>query len=62
MSTAQDNEQKPTKNKEDRRQPYQKPAIVHHGTITTRAGSPATITSDPEKSGVDPSDLFGNGG
>jgi hypothetical protein len=59
MCTVQNPRQK---RKEDRRLPYQKPAIIYQGTITTRAGSPATITGDPEDAGVDPSDLFGDGG
>ncbi|MCB8944691.1 MAG: hypothetical protein H6658_13160 [Ardenticatenaceae bacterium] len=61
MSTAHEAEQKNLKEKQNKRRlPYQSPAIIFHGTITTRAGSP-TLTGDPDKSGVDPADLFGGG-
>ena len=63
MCIGQNIKQKPVDNKkEDKRLPYQKPAIIHHGVITTRAGSTTGLIGDPEKSGVDPSDLFGDGG
>lgn len=54
------NNQKPSKLKEKKRLPYQKPAIIYSGLITTRAGSPAGLTDTPEEFGVDPSDLFSN--
>ena len=44
------------------KKPYEPPAIVYEGIITTRAGSPATLGDDGKESGVDPADLFGNGG
>jgi hypothetical protein len=62
MGIAQNSKQKPINSKEDKRLPYQKPAIIYHGVVTTRAGSPTGVIGDPEKSGVDPSDLFGDGG
>jgi hypothetical protein len=43
----------------DIRAPYQAPAIVCHGLITTRAGSPAAAP-DGSGFGVDPADLFGD--
>lgn len=61
MTSAHEDKQKPVDNKTDKRLPYQPPAVIHHGTITTRAGSPFGLTGDPEKSGVDPADLFGDG-
>ena len=40
--------------------PYESPAIIYEGEITTRAGSPpGPGFEDP---GVDPADLFGNSG
>ncbi|MBE2220546.1 MAG: hypothetical protein IAF02_03345 [Anaerolineae bacterium] len=42
---------------------YKAPAIIYEGIITTRAGSGPT--GDPAgsgESGVDPADLFGDGG
>ena len=62
MSTARQVGQKSIKDTKEKRLPYQSPAIIFYGTITTRAGTPIGLTSDPEKSGVDPADLFGNGG
>ena len=53
-------EQQILKKPRGKRLPYQTPAIIHYGKITTRAGSPITLTGDPENSGVDPADLFGN--
>ena len=38
------------------RQPYEKPAVIYSGVITTRAGSGGT-GSVPN--GVDPADIFG---
>lgn len=35
---------------------YEMPAIIYEGVITTRAGSPV---GGPDKSGVDPADIFG---
>lgn len=35
---------------------YETPAIIYEGVITTRAGSPV---NDPDKSGIDPADIFG---
>ena len=61
MSTVRQAEQLSQKNKPSQRLPYQVPVVIYQGTITTRAGSPVGITSDPDKSGVDPADLFGNG-
>lgn len=40
---------------------YETPAVIYESVITTRAGSPLSITDDPDPSGVDPADLFGNG-
>ena len=37
------------------RVPYEAPAIIYEGQITTRAGTPL-----PESGGMDPADLFGN--
>lgn len=37
--------------------PYETPAVIYEGVITTRAGSPVG-GGDSEK-GVDPADLFG---
>ena len=52
-----------TESKEkQQKKPYEPPALVYEGVITTRAGSPATLVGDGEESGVDPADLFGNGG
>ncbi len=38
--------------------PYETPAVIYEGVITTRAGSPVG-GGDSEK-GVDPADLFGS--
>jgi hypothetical protein len=41
------------------KRPYEAPAIIYTGIISTRAGSPlGGGNSDPV--GVDPADLFGN--
>ncbi len=40
------------------RVPYEAPAIVYEGELTTRAGTPIPVQG-PD-SGVDPADLFGN--
>lgn len=44
--------------KEEKRMPYERPAIIYEGQITTRAGSP-TVPDGARSDGVDPSDLFG---
>jgi hypothetical protein len=36
---------------------YETPAIIHEGTISTRAGSPIDGAGDDP--GIDPADLFG---
>ncbi len=46
-----------TKN-EDQRAPYEAPAIVYEGLISTRAGS--TVTGGAGSDAVDPADLFNN--
>jgi hypothetical protein len=43
------------------KKPYEPPAIIYKGIISTRAGSPAVLVGDGEENGVDPADLFGNG-
>ncbi|MCA9933856.1 MAG: hypothetical protein H6662_07740 [Ardenticatenaceae bacterium] len=43
--------------KVDRKRPYTPPAIIYSTMITTRAGSPLSVESEPD--GVDPMDLFG---
>ena len=44
---------------QDGKRPYEAPAIIYTGIISTRAGSPlGGGNSDPV--GVDPADLFGN--
>jgi hypothetical protein len=47
--------------KEKKREPYQRPAIIYEGFITTRAGSPINSVPDGDRT-VDPADLFGDGG
>jgi hypothetical protein len=47
--------------KEQEKKPYEPPAIIHEGIISTRAGSPGGLTGDAENNVVDPADLFGNG-
>ena len=42
----------------DQRLPYEAPAIVYEGVISTRAGSPQNISPGASGDGVDPSDLF----
>lgn len=44
------------------RQPYEPPAIIYSGLITTRAGSPMGIIYDDPLGvdGIDPADLFGD--
>ena len=48
-------------NKQEGKKLYQSPAVIHAGTISTRAGSPVGLANDSEKNAVDPADLFGNG-
>lgn len=50
--------------KEQREQkPYEPPAIIHEGIISTRAGSPGNglVGGSPDGTLVDPADLFGDG-
>ena len=44
------------------KKPYEPPAIIYEGIITTRAGSPASLLEESKEGGIDPADLFGNGG
>lgn len=53
-----DSKKEKTKKKE-RRAPYQRPAIIYEGTITTRAGSPIGGSPGVDDGGADPADLFG---
>ncbi len=43
----------------DRRTPYEPPAIIYKGKISTRAGSPFPVP-DGSTTVVDPADLFGD--
>jgi hypothetical protein len=45
--------------KSDDRTPYEPPAIIYKGKISTRAGSPV-FAPDGDTTVVDPADLFGN--
>jgi hypothetical protein len=45
--------------KADNRTPYQPPAIIYKGKISTRAGSPFPVP-DGSTTVVDPADLFGD--
>lgn len=58
MSSAITSESTEEKKKERERAPYQKPAIIYEGVITTRAGSPLGA-SEGASDAVDPADLFG---
>ena len=42
---------------------YEPPSIIYEGLISTRAGSPTSLSGESEggASLVDPADLFGNG-
>jgi len=40
-------------------QPYEAPAVIYEGLITTRAGTP-TGSTDGDSNAVDPADLFGS--
>ena len=44
------------------RLPYETPAIIYEGLITTRAGSPPGGGAPDPGEGLDPVDLFGNNG
>ena len=46
----------PQQDKQEKR-PYSPPAIIYSTVITTRAGSPLGLDSDPDP--IDPADLFG---
>lgn len=37
---------------------YEAPAVIYEGFITTRAGTPVSLTGND--TGVDPTDLFGD--
>ena len=41
------------------KKPYEAPAIIYNGVITTRAGSPTGGDGDGAD-GIDPADLFGD--
>ncbi|MCL4262430.1 MAG: hypothetical protein KJ069_04415 [Anaerolineae bacterium] len=43
----------------DSRAPYERPAIIYKGKISTRAGSPFPVP-DGSTTVVDPADLFGD--
>lgn len=40
------------------REPYQPPAIIYEGKLSTRAGTPEEPTGNLP--GIDPADIFGN--
>lgn len=47
--------------KRDGRIPYETPAVIYEGVISTRAGSPPNrFPGGSGGDGVDPADLFGN--
>jgi hypothetical protein len=63
MATIDSNPGK-SRNKEGsgEKKPYERPAIIFEGIITTRAGSPFDpLTGGGDDNAVDPADLFGNG-
>ena len=51
--------QSTAENEKSVREPYETPAIIYEGLITTRAGSPNRSPSDGSES-VDPSEIFGD--
>ncbi len=59
MSNAKHNHEP---KKQEKRTPYEPPRIIYQGKISTRAGSPLGTGPDSSPNGVDPADLFGNGG
>lgn len=42
------------------RKPYKTPEIIYKGKISTRAGSPLSVSPLSGSSVADPADLFGN--
>lgn len=42
------------------REPYQPPAIIYEGKLSTRAGTPDFESNANSLPGIDPADIFGN--
>ncbi len=45
-----------------KREPYEAPAIIYEGQITTRSGSPDTTSGGSSQPNMDPANIFNGGG
>jgi hypothetical protein len=62
MATSEQTKRSTETKEKIEKKPYEPPAIVHEGVVSTRTGSPPNLTGEDGEPGVDPADLFGSGG